>query len=198
MTTWHSQYNDGVDEAKRLLAGKRVSQLLVNWREDVRKWHPGQAWIFEAGGYGVFDPGINALSIVTKVMPEPLFVREAELIFPSNKDAPIAATMRFASGGGDEELRAEFDWRPIDREVWEITVGTDDGTILHLSKGGAKLDVNGQTVMDQRPEEYEAIYRHFADLLHGGRSHVDPAPMRLVTDAFMLGRRAETEPFSDS
>ena len=68
MTTWHSQYNHGVDEAKRRLAGKRVTKLFVEWKEDVRKWHPGQAWIFQAGGFGVFDPGINAFSIVTKIL----------------------------------------------------------------------------------------------------------------------------------
>ncbi len=37
-------------------------------KEDVRRWHPGQDWIWEAGGFGVFDPGINALSILTEVL----------------------------------------------------------------------------------------------------------------------------------
>ena len=195
MTTWHSQYNDGVDEAKRRLAGKRVTKLFVNWKEDVRKWHPGQAWIFQAGGFGVFDPGINALSIVTKIMPEPIFVREAELLFPKNADAPIAANLRFASAGRDEDLSAEFDWRPIPHEVWEISVETEDGGRLHLSGGGAKLEVDGAVVAERKPEEYEAIYRHFGELLRAGRSHVDPAPLRLVADAFLLGRRREVEAF---
>src|SRR3954467_7182169 len=73
-TTWHSQYNAAVDEAKRLLAGKTVTKLLVSWKEDVRHWHPGQEWIWEPGGFGVFDPGINAFSIVTKILPRPIFV----------------------------------------------------------------------------------------------------------------------------
>ena len=47
-----------------------MKRLLVTWKEDVRHWHPGQQWIWEAGGFGVFDPGINALSIVTKIMPD--------------------------------------------------------------------------------------------------------------------------------
>jgi D-galactose 1-dehydrogenase len=42
MTTWHSQYNAGVDEAKRLLANREVQRLFVNWKEDVRKWHPAR------------------------------------------------------------------------------------------------------------------------------------------------------------
>ena len=197
MTTWHSQYNDGVDEAKRRLAGRRVTRLFVNWKEDVRKWHPGQAWIWKAGGFGVFDPGINALSIVTKIMPEPIFVREAELLFPANADAPIAATLRFSSAGREDGLSAEFDWRPIDRDIWEISVETEEGERLHLSSGGARLEAGGEVLAERRPEEYEAIYRHFAELLRAGRSHVDAAPLRLVADAFLLGRRREVEAFRE-
>jgi len=198
MTTWHSQYNSGVDEAQRLLTGKRVTRLFVEWKEDVRKWHPGQRWIFTAGGFGVFDPGINALSIVTKIMPEPVFVRAAELVFPENAEAPIAADLDFALAGRDGEFRAAFDWRPIEREVWEITIETEHGDSLHLAGGGARLSVNGTVVADERPAEYEAIYAHFAALIEAGRSHIDPAPLRLVADAFLLGRRRVTEAFAES
>ncbi len=47
----------------------------ITWHEDVHKWHPGQAWIWQPGGFGVFDPGINAFSIATKIFPGGLFVR---------------------------------------------------------------------------------------------------------------------------
>src|SRR5271156_5985242 len=67
--TWHSQYNSAVDEAKRRLAGHTLLQLAIEWKEDVRRWHPGQDWIWDAGNFGVFDPGINALSILTKIAP---------------------------------------------------------------------------------------------------------------------------------
>jgi D-galactose 1-dehydrogenase len=197
MTTWHSQNNAGVDEAKRLLTGKQVTRLFVNWKEDVRKWHPGQAWIWEAGGFGVFDPGINALSIVTKIMPESVFVTRAELLFPANADAPIAASLDFSTGGRSEGFKAEFDWRPIDREVWEITVETADGLKVHLASGGARLQVDGDLVLEETPQEYEAIYAHFARLLDAGAGHVDPKPFRLVADAFLLGRRTQGEAFVD-
>src|SRR3954470_10728112 len=42
--TWHSQHNAAVDEAKRLLTGQRVKRLHVEWKEDVKRWHPGQEW----------------------------------------------------------------------------------------------------------------------------------------------------------
>ncbi len=195
MTTWHSQYTTGADKAKELLSGKRVSRLHVNWKEDVRKWHPGQTWIFEAGGFGIFDPGINALSIVTKMMPEPVFITGAELYFPSNADAPIAANLKFTVAGRDGDFNAELDWRPIEQDIWEISVETENGPKLLLSSGGACLSVDGRVVVDERPAEYEAIYEHFDRLLATGASHVDTDPIRLVADAFMIGRRRGVEAF---
>src|SRR5215210_6133798 len=40
-TTWHAQYNAGVAEAQKRLAGHAIRKLLVTWKEDVRRWHPG-------------------------------------------------------------------------------------------------------------------------------------------------------------
>ena len=54
--TWHSREAAMVATAKAWLAGKRLESLVVTWKEDVRKWHPGQTWIWQAGGLGVFDP----------------------------------------------------------------------------------------------------------------------------------------------
>ena len=46
-----------------------VRSAHISWKEDVRRWHPGQAWIWQPAGFGVFDPGINALSILTEILP---------------------------------------------------------------------------------------------------------------------------------
>jgi D-galactose 1-dehydrogenase len=196
-TTWHSQYNGAVDEAKRLLAGLQVRRLRVSWKEDVRHWHPGQKWIWQAGGFGVFDPGINALSILTKIMPEPIFVRRADLEFPANADAPIGATLQFSAGGENEDFVAEFDWRQTGPQTWDIEIGTSAGTELKLSRGGTRLEVDGRLAVEEKPAEYEGIYRRFAELLREGRSEVDEAPFRLTADAFLLGRRIAVEPFEE-
>ena len=110
------------------LAGKRVSKMKVTWREDVKRWHPGQEWIWEPGGFGVFDPGINALSIVTKILPEPIFVEQATIEVPANKATPIAAQIRFKRGDGEKaDLSADFDWRQKGEQTWEIEIATADG-----------------------------------------------------------------------
>lgn len=194
-TTWHSQYNAAVDEAKRRLADKTVARLHVSWKEDVRHWHPGQEWIWEPGGFGVLDPGINAFSIVTKIMPTPIFVESATLEVPSNKATPIAAQIRFKPATGSADLTAELDWRQTGEQSWNIDVATTDGTALQLRKGGTELLVNGKRIVAEPSQEYEAIYAHFTKLLREGKSHIDGAPLQLVSDCFMRGRHVATDAF---
>ena len=83
----------------------------------MRKWHPGQAWIWEPGGFGVFDPGINALSIVTEIVPQPIFLTAARLVFPQNRAQPIAADLMFADASGAERVEANFDWRQTGPQI---------------------------------------------------------------------------------
>lgn len=196
-TTWHSQYNAAVEAAARALAGQTVKRLQINWKEDVRRWHPGQKWIWLAGGFGVFDPGINALSIVSHILPEPVFIRRADLTFPENCDAPIAAKIVFAAAAPFEHLGADFDWRQTGDQTWEIEIETAAGDRLKLASGGSRLDINGKLVAEEPMAEYEGIYDRFAGLLDDGRSLVDEAPMRLVADAFLIGKRITTDPFYD-
>lgn len=197
-TTWHAQYNTGVDAARKALAGRAVRRLLVTWKEDVRRWHPGQTWIWKAGGFGVFDPGINALSIVTRIVPTPIFVRTADLQFPSNMDAPIAATLTFSSSAGaaNEDFQAEFDWRQTGPQTWDIEVETTDGGTITLREGGRRLEIDGKVMVDAPSAEYPGIYAQFDALLRADRSEVDAAPLRLTADAFLLARRVMVEAFT--
>ena len=58
----------GVEPARAWLADKQVTGLRVNWREDIRRWHPGQAWIWSPGALGVIkgNPGgkANAMKFI--------------------------------------------------------------------------------------------------------------------------------------
>ncbi len=193
--TWHSRHAPAVREARLWLADKTVRSFKVNWKEDVRRWHPGQKWIWEAGGLGVFDPGINALSIVTEILPDPVHLVSATLEFPENCDTPIAADLQFNDRNGTEIL-ADFDWRQTGPQSWKMEADTDAGHML-LDEGGARLVIDGQTVSQASPAEYEGIYARFADLLETGQSDVDLSPLRHVADAFMLGRRVIVGPFED-
>jgi D-galactose 1-dehydrogenase len=195
--TWHSQHNAAVDEAKRLLAGRKLKRLHVEWKEDVKRWHPGQEWIWAPGGFGVFDPTINALSILTKILPGPLFVTAAELITPSNRETPIAGKMSFRSPAAvsGASLTAEVDWRQTGPQSWNIDIETESATRLALRDGGSKLSVDGKETVAQPMEEYERIYEHFAELLDKGESDMHYAPLQLVADAFFVGKRVPTDAF---
>ena len=193
--SWHSRYAPAVEAARTFLAGTTIRSMQVIWKEDVRHWHPNQDWIWQAGGLGVFDPGINALSIVTHILPRPVFVTAATLEFPENRDAPIAAAITFTDAGG-LDLTAEFDWRQTGKQSWDIVAETQAGKMV-LSEGGAKLSIDGKLVHEEPEQEYPMLYRRFAEIIRAGKSDVDLAPLRHVADAFMLGRRKFVEAFHD-
>ena len=191
--TWHSRFAPAVEPARAFLAGRQIRSVVVEWKEDVRVWHPGQAWIWEPGGLGVFDPGINALSILTRILPRPFFLTEAELSYPGNRATPIAANLAFSDGTGLPIL-AEFDWRQTGPQTWDIRVETDAGR-LTLSCGGSRLVHDDRTLVDEQQAEYRGIYQRFVELITSRVSDVDLSPLLHVADAFMLGRRRDVEPF---
>ena len=189
--TWHSRMARAVAEAKRHLTGRTIREGRIIWREDVRKWHPGQDWIFEAGGTGVFDPGINALSILTEILPQPVHLTAATLEFPANRQTPIAAQLRFSGS-----VTADFDWRQTGPQTWDITVETDRGPMA-LRMGGNVLEINGKAAGGENTimGEYPALYARMAKLIANGTSDVDMTPMIHVADAMTLGRRDTTDTF---
>ena len=190
-TTWHSRMAHAVAAAKAWLADTTVTKAHITWREDVRKWHPGQNWVFEPGGMGVFDPGSNALSILTHVLPRPVHLTAATLDFPSNRQTPIAAQMTFTGG-----VTADIDWRQTGPQTWDITFGTPKGA-LALRMGGNVIEVNGKPAGGENTimGEYPALYAAMTELIRQGQSDVDLAPMIHVADALTLGTRRVVEPF---
>ncbi|KAF5887549.1 Gfo/Idh/MocA family oxidoreductase [Rhizobium sp. PEPV16] len=193
--SWHSRYAPGVEAAKAFLAATTIKSVHVIWKEDVRHWHPNQEWIWQAGGLGVFDPGINALSIVTHILPRPIFITEAVLEFPENRDAPIAADIHFRNADG-LPVHAEFDWRQTGKQSWDIVAETAAGQMV-LAEGGAKLLIDGALRFAEPEQEYPSLYRRFAEFIKAGKSDVDLAPLRHVADAFMLGKRKFVDAFHD-
>lgn len=189
--TWHSRMAMGVAAARAWLARRTVRSGRITWREDVHKWHPGQDWIFEAGGMGVFDPGINALSILTEILPEPVRLLSAELDVPANRQAPIAARLQFS-----QAIAADFDFRQEGPQTWDIELQTDAGH-LALRMGGNRLEIDGRHMQgaDDIMGEYPALYAKMASLISERKSDADLAPMVLVADAFTLGRRNDVADF---
>ena len=200
--TWHSRYAAGIASAKKLLADATIHSVEMQWIEDVKKWHPNQEWVWQPGGLGVFDPGINGLSILTDVLPDAVYVTAADLLVPNNKHTPIAALLALQSSAG-YPITARLDWRAENKtkqpECWHILFKTSKGDI-ELSQGGAVCLHEGAQVSTTSSHsqfgEYEAIYREFAHLIRSRQSNVDLTPLQVVADSFMLAKVESIEEFA--
>ena len=193
--TWHAQNGAAVDAAQLWLEPCAVRNGKVIWKEDVRQWHPGQNWIWKPGGFGVFDAGINALSILTKILPAPIFVKAADLFFPTNCDFPVAANVTFATET-NAEIGAAFDFRHTGTPTWDIDIATDRGALC-LSAYGSTLSIDGEKIAAGTSEgEYQSLYRRFAELVERRESDVDKKPFRLLADIFLVGKHLPAEPFN--
>jgi D-galactose 1-dehydrogenase len=190
---WHSRFAAAVAPARAWLGERRVRSGQLSWKEDVRVWHPGQDWIWEAGGLGVFDAGINGLSILTTLVRGPLRLLGAELRVPGNRQAPAAAAVELATHDG-APISGQFDFLHRGPPEWDIALETDAGRLL-LSAGGARWSLDGAAQASGDPGEYASVYRRFADLIESGASDLDGAPLQLVADAFLRGERTVLPPF---
>jgi predicted dehydrogenase len=196
---WHSQHAHGVATTAQLLQQRKLAGVRVTWKEDVRKWHPGQSWIWEAGGFGVFDIGVNPISILTRVIAEPIFPHSATLYVPANCETPIAATVQLRTASGVAIL-LELDFRHAGTQTWAIDMETDRGALKLMAGGGRLTADNAPVPMDESSlaGEYKSIYRSFAALVADRRIEVDVRPMQLVADIFLIARRVVVEPFTDA
>jgi len=189
---WHSREAAGVAAAKAWLSGRRIKSIDITWHEDIRRWHPGQEWILAAGGFGVFDPAINALSILTEIVSQAIVVERAVFHTPENRQAPIAAelSMRLASGAA---AKADFNFLQTGDQTWTIEISTDGGP-MRLTDGGSQLLVRGRETPGEN-REYAGLYNRFADLIASGRSDIDTRPLELVADAFLVAERRRMAAF---
>lgn len=190
--TWHSREAAGVAPARDWLAERRVMAVRIAWKEDIRRWHPGQEWIMEAGGFGVFDPGINALSIATSILPEPLVVETAEFDIPEGRASPIAARLRMRTGAAPVDV--DLDFLQTGPQSWKIVVETDDG-VIDLRDGGRSLSINGGNAADSPDREYPELYARFAELVVARSCDVDLAPLQTVADCFLVAKTNIVAPF---
>jgi D-galactose 1-dehydrogenase len=192
-TTWHSRAAPGVAPARAWLAERRIDAVRIVWKEDIRRWHPGQEWILGTGGFGVFDPGINALSIVTAILPQPVLLRSATMDVPEGRASPIAATLTGQSGTAP--VTADFDFLQTGPQSWDIEVDTDAGC-LRLALGGSQLTLPGEATRADTDAEYPTLYARFAELVASGLSDVDATPLQLVADAYLIAERRTVAPFA--
>ncbi|MDE0968359.1 MAG: Gfo/Idh/MocA family oxidoreductase [Octadecabacter sp.] len=188
--TWHSRMAKGVQAAKAALAGKTIESGHIDWKENVRQWHPYQDWVFEPGGLGVLDPGVNALSILTEILPTPIHLESATLHTPANRQTPVQADVKFLNG-----ITASFDWLKEGSQIWEQRFSTTDGTTVELLEGGNRCIVDGDEQPLTELGEYPALYALMSLLVRSRTSDVDLSPMVHVSDIMTLAHRKTAPAF---
>ncbi|AUW57703.1 galactose 1-dehydrogenase [Sphingobium sp. SCG-1] len=193
--SWHSREAAGVDAARSCLANRTISGATIEWCEDIRVWHPGQDWILDSGGFGVFDPGINALSIATAILPDDLIVESGTIMVPANRASPISAriVMRL---GRDAPVMLHLDFLKTGEQIWTMEIVTDSGTV-RLTEGGKRLFLNDvEQLLREEAGEYPRLYAQFATLVRTQRSDVDLRPLQLVADVFLVTHRGQAPAFA--
>ena len=195
VTAFHARHNPAVARAREMLAGQAPPRRLrIEWREDFDRWHPGQAWPWEPGGFGVFDPGINALSVLCDILPDLEFRGEqARVRIPAGAATPALVEMRLAWPGG-EGGDVAFEWRHGGTDVWDITLETETTGTLLIRRVRTLLR-DGATVVAETPNrEYAGVYAEFAAAIERGESRVSERELRLIEAATAIAeveRRGE-------
>jgi len=200
VTSFHARHNPAVERVREILAGRPPPEhVAIEWREDFERWHGGQSWPWRPGGFGVFDPGISALSILCRVLPELEFrVEEAHLQVPGGAATPAAVRMRLAWEGGTGDVA--FEWRKGGQDVWDITLrsrAADGRPETMLLRGVRTLLRDGVVICPSGgDEEYAGVYRDFRRAIADGRSEVSLREMRVIEDATAIAEvRRSDAPF---
>jgi D-galactose 1-dehydrogenase len=193
--SWHSRFAPMVEAAKAWCVDHPLRIGRITWHEDAAKWHPGQDWLWRAGGFGVFDPGINALSILTSLYPSQWCVEAVRFDVPANVDMPVSAQFELVHHAS--KVQADFDFRPTPSETWTIHVEATNGETLDIVDGGAGMSLNGAQVQRGVSLEYAGLYRRFSDLVQAGVSDFDVSPLAIVESAFAAAHISRVEPISN-
>lgn len=193
--SWHSRHAPYVQRAQAWLRNKRIREIEIVWKEDIRRWHPGQDWILDVGGMGVFDPGINALSILTQLVSEQVYVESAELAIPLGRQAPLRATLDIRTASGIP-ISGSLDFLQEGSQIWNIRFSTLEGELL-LTQGGAGMSIDGveQAMIADAHGEYIGVYNEFAHCIGAKTSSFDLRPLEIVADALAVGRRESLAAF---
>jgi len=189
--SWHSRFASMVAPAKAWVEHHECNSVELVWAEDAKKWHPGQDWVTKKDGYGVFDAGINGLSILLELFPNLSPQGAVHFERPDNWESPVAASFDLVGSG--IRCIAKMDWRAT-AERWEIRIHSSKKSLL-LSEGGARLEVDG--VIQRQSEahqEYRGVYARFSDLIKAKQSSFDFGPLTMVEDLHSLAIWQNVEP----
>lgn len=192
---FHARYNPAVLATRSELKGKDIRKINIDYREYAPNYHAVNGWIFDpkvAGGGVLMDSGINALSIVTFVLPElPSFaIDSAKFNKAGGFKTETEAEVSFSCG--DKVVGTiVMDWMYKGPEVRKVTFETDQGEYTvdivknTLSENGHLLmSVDARRDVVDQESEYKGVYQDFAKHLTSGDSLVSTKELAFINEAY--------------
>ena len=184
---FHARYNSSVQQAKIEIGSTPVRAIKALYKEDVFRYHAQDSWVLREGV--LRDSGINAVSVITEVLPQPtrLTLTEASLTRSTELNAVTLAHVAFdVESGGAGVL--EMNWRHQGPEVREVRFQTDAGEYRidivedTLWRDGVRVEPKGPAG-GQLTGEYERMLHDFHAHLESGSSKVSTVELALVEAA---------------
>lgn len=193
-TMWRYKFAAGVAVAKEKLKSENILAIKVTCKEDSRKLPPEHDWIWRPGGLGVFDRGINAISLLTEILPEKFYLSVGVLHASENlPQIPFAADLYFKTTSGVNASML-FEISQNNQDIWEIEIETDQGKLVFSDRGDT-VRLNGIALPStDNGSLHDQFYDQFYTLLNSNSSEVDSTPITHVADCFMLCRHVTSDP----
>ncbi|HLL60662.1 MAG TPA: hypothetical protein VK338_03010, partial [Candidatus Nitrosocosmicus sp.] len=149
------------------------------------------SWIFDphrAGGGVIMDTGINAISVVTAVLPQAnLIVENARLEQHENIGVETAGNIDFTFGP-ETKGQMVLDWMHTGPEERTISFQTDHHDFWTIDINTGRLSCNGETRYETGNsllEEYTAVYRDFIKHCKARTSSYSTKELAFVLDSYL-------------
>lgn len=196
--SFHARYNLSVEAAKMELVDKNIEGIDIQYSEYAPNYHAIDGWIFNpeiAGGGVLIDSGINALSVVTYVLPDwtSFSVKDAKFKKAEGFKVETEAHVGFSFGSkGSGTLSME--WMNKGPEVRQITfTAKGDTYVVDIVKnifsknGEARMTVDASRKIVDQQSEYRGVYRDFARHLTQGKSLISTKELAFIQEAYRRG-----------
>jgi len=202
-TGLHTRYRPEVGAAKKALEHEEVRSIHVRYAEDALRWHGDHAsWVLDpaiAGGGALIDSGINAVSVITYILPSleyrVLFCRKYH-----QENIRVETSVKVEFEFGNKGVGAiQMDWLYKGAEARQILVQTaslhyflidlvqgqlqKDGQVISGSQEGSRAEVDLAL-------EYRSLFRDFFEHLRRRVSFVSKKELQFVLDAYAVATSA--------
>jgi len=193
---YHARYAHSVAVARERLAEREVRSASAVYREDVLRFHSPDSWVHSEGV--LWDSGINALSVLTHVLPEVTALRatEARVGAANDRGGESSALVRgeVTTAGHVAVLELDLDSSYTGPEERRFIVETSEGTMTldlaadALFEEGTPIVVPGAEPNSLR-REYQYLLAHFATSLSAFRSECGCGEIEFLEKArYLVGR----------